>query len=335
MTIDRSIVIPAEWERQQEIWTAWPSHDDGDRWPGERLGRAREEVAAMVCALSAGEKVIVLAFGDAAVRSAEEKVGKVADVVAAGFGDVWLRDTGPVFGYKGSCLTALRFQLNGWGGKYIYQYDDTIGEFIAVRKRAKIKHYDFILEGGAIEHDGEGTILTTRQCVLNPNRNKNWSEKQAEDALRESFGAKRIVWLDEGLLNDHTDGHIDNLARFVAPGRVVVPEPVGTDDPNAKVYRDAKRILEREGFEVIPLPSPGVVRDENGAIVPASHANFIIGNRAVVMPSYGTPSEGAALAVLQRLFPKRSVSAVRSDTLLTGGGSFHCITQQVPVLRAA
>lgn len=335
MPKEESFYIPAEWERQQEIWTAWPSHDDDDRWPGERLERAREEVAGMVRALSAGEKVIVLAFGDAAVRSAEEKVGKVADIVAAGFGDVWLRDTAPVFGYKGPCLTALRFQLNGWGGKFVYQYDDTVGDFIATQKRAKIKHFDFVLEGGALEHDGAGTVLTTRQCVLNPNRNKNWSEKEAEQALQESVGAKRVVWLNEGLLNDHTDGHVDNLARFVAPGQVIVPEAFGADDPNAKVYADAKRVLEKEGFEVIPLPSPGLVRDESGAIVPASHANFVIGNRAVVMPSYGTESEAAALAVLQRLFPKRSVCAVRSDTLLTGGGSFHCITQQVPVLRAA
>lgn len=334
MAKENRFYIPAEWERQLEIWTAWPSHDDDDRWPAERLEKARDEVAQMVRALSAGEKVVVLAFGDAAVRSAEESVGKNANVLAAGFGDIWLRDTAPVFGFDGTCLTALRFQLNGWGGKYVYQYDDTVGEFIATQIRARIKPFDFILEGGAVEHDGNGTILTTRQCLLNKNRNRNWDEKDAEAALREAYGAERIIWFDKGLKNDHTDGHIDNLARFVAPGRVLCTEAFGKDDPNTKVYAQARKTLEKEGFEVISLPSPGPVKDAKGKIVPASHANFVIGNRAVVMPSYGSESESAAVEVLEQHFPGRTVTAVRSDTLLTGGGSFHCITQHVPALRS-
>ena len=232
-------------------------------------------------------------------------------------------------------MSALRCRHNGPGGKFIYEHDDTVGDFIAEQKDAQIRRFNFILEGGAIEHDGAGTILTTRQCVLNPNRNKNWSENDAEAALRESFGAKRIVWLDDGLLNDHTDGHIDNLARFVAPGLVACPAAFGDDDPNAAVYEKTAQTLIAEGFEIVRIPSPGLVRDDNGLIVPASHMNFVIGNKAVVMPCYGTESEGAALKILQKLFPTRTVSAVCSNTLLTGGGSFHCITQQVPVIRSS
>ncbi|MBK6896648.1 MAG: agmatine deiminase family protein [Alphaproteobacteria bacterium] len=330
------IYIPAEWEPQQDIWTAWPSHDDDDRWPGERLALARSEVAQMVRALAQGQKVIILACGDESLADARAQIGDVAAVVPALFGDTWLRDTGPVFGYDpAGRLTALRFGHNGWGGKFIYEHDDTVGDFIAEQSGAHIRRFDFILEGGAIEHDGKGTILTTRQCVLNPNRNKNWSEQDAEAALRESFGAKRIVWLDDGLLNDHTDGHIDNLARFVAPGLIACPEAFGDDDPNEAVYEKTAQTLIAEGFEIVRIPSPGLVRDESGLIVPASHMNFVIGNKAVVMPCYGTESEGAALDILQKLFPSRTVSAVRSHTLLTGGGSFHCITQQVPVIRSS
>lgn len=329
------IHIPAEWARQAEVWTAWPSHDDEDRWPGQRLARARAEVAQMVRALSGGQKVTVLACGDESVADAKAQVGDVAGIVPALFGDTWLRDTGPVFGIdEAGRLAALRFRVNGWGGKFIYEHDDTIGDFILERTGAQARRFDFILEGGAVEHDGAGTILTTRQCVLNPNRNPEWTQTDAEDALREAFGAKRIVWLGEGLLNDHTDGHIDNLARFVAPGVVACPEAFGPDDPNAALYEETAKALNAEGFEVVRIPSPGLVHDESGAIVPASHMNFVIGNAAVVVPVYGTASADAAVSALQSLFPTRTIVPVRSNTLLTGGGSFHCITQQIPALPA-
>lgn len=331
----KTIHIPAEWARQEAVYTAWPSHDDDDRWPGERLAQARAEVAAMVRALAEGQKVFVLACGDESVANALAQIGDAAEVIPALFGDTWLRDTGPVFGFdEDGALIALRFQVNGWGGKFIYEYDDVVGDFITEHARAAVRRFDFILEGGAIEHDGAGTILTTRQCVLNANRNPGWTQEDAEKALRDSYGAERVVWLGDGLLNDHTDGHIDNLARFVAPGVVACPEAFGTDDPNAALYELTARQIKEEGFEVVRISSPGLVRDEDGAIVPASHMNFVIGNKAVVIPVYGTESQGAAVSVLQSLFPGRTIVPVISNTLLTGGGSFHCITQHVP-FRAA
>jgi agmatine deiminase len=206
---------------------------------------------------------------------------------------------------------------------------------VALLSGADYKRHDFILEGGAIEMDGEGTLLTTRQCLLNPNRNPHWTEAGAERELKRALGVEKVLWLDEGLANDHTDGHIDNLARFVAPGRVVCQAPFGRDDPNAEVLEEIALALaamtDAQGrkLDVVRIPGPGVVVDEDGDAVAASHVNFLIGNTTVVMPSYSASSEVAAEA-LRLLFSGRKVVGLPSRAILTGGGSFHCITQQEP-----
>jgi len=322
------LILPAEWARQDALWTTWPSHPE--LWLGDLLGQARAEIAQMVRAISKGQKVKVLAFGDEALSSARAAIGDVAEIIAAKFGDLWLRDTGAIFAYEQSQLIGLRFKTNGWGGKYVYEFDDLVGDTIAELAGAKIRRHDFVLEGGSIEHDGEGTLLTTRECILNPNRNPDWSERDAEVALKNAFNAKRIIWLDDGMLNDHTDGHIDNIARFVAPNHVVCQSAFGSDDPNTKVFENIYLTLKNTGLQVTQIPSPGLYRSTEGEIVPASHMNFIIGNAAVVVPVYDTPSQDQALAELQKLFPTRKVVGVSSKAVLTGGGSFHCITQQQP-----
>ena len=183
--------------------------------------------------------------------------------------------------------------------------------------------------------DGEGTLLTTRQCLLNPNRNAHWTEEGAEVALKRALGVEKILWLDEGLLNDHTDGHIDNLARFVAPGKVVCQSPANRDDPNHDVLEEialslgAMRDAKGRKLEVIRIPSVGLVEDEDGDPVPASHMNFLIGNSTVVVPIYSGSGDDAVNA-LASLFPDRRVLGLSSNAILTGGGSFHCITQQEP-----
>jgi len=188
---------------------------------------------------------------------------------------------------------------------------------------------DWIFEGGAIDVDGTGLAVTTEQCLMNPNRNAFLSRGEIEAKLKADLGLDRVLWLGSGLMNDHTDGHVDNLARFVAPGVLAIPVPEARD-PNDAVYRDAANRARRFGLEVVPLPSPGpVTRD--GAIVPASYMNFYIGNAAVVVPQYGAANDAAAVAAVQALFPDRTAIGLRSDHLLvTGGGSFHCISQQVP-----
>jgi len=324
--------IPAEWRPHKAIWTAWPSA--ADLW-GEDLEPARAEVAAMVRALAdrgKGDRMRVLAHGREAEATAKLALGQSAEIIPGAFGDIWFRDTGPIFTADGR---ALGFKFNGWGGKYQLPHDDEVAARVALLADAQFKMHDFILEGGAVEMDGEGTLLTTRQCLLNPNRNPHWTEEGAEVALKRALGVTKVLWLDEGLLNDHTDGHIDNLARFVAPGRVVCQIPAGRGDPNHDVLEEIALSLaamtDAQGrrLDVIRIPSPGVVEDEDGDCVPASHMNFLIGNTTIVVPIYSGTGDDAVNA-LAPLFPDRRVIGLSSHAILTGGGSFHCITQQEP-----
>jgi agmatine deiminase len=331
-----SIVVPPEWAPQSAIWTAWPA--DASEWNGD-LATPRADVTALVATLSeAGNTVRLLVNGDEAAKSALDAVGSAAELVSAKYGDIWLRDTGPIFAFRGGKRIALRFQTNSWGGKYDLPDDSTVGDRVAEMAGAEIVRFDFVLEGGAMDHDGEGTVLATRQTLLNPNRN-GWTTEQAEAALK-GFGTKTVIWVDEGLLGDHTDGHIDNIARFVAPGRVVCQAAAGDDDPNAAILdaiaarlADATDAAGRR-LEVIRIPGVGRYRNALGEVSPASHMNFIIGNGVVVVPVYGTPTQDAALAALSEVFPDRKVLGVPSRGLLgcgeAGGGSFHCITQQEP-----
>lgn len=335
---DVSVSVPAEWAPQKAIWTAWPSNID--EWGGD-IDSPRRDVANLVRALAPTNKVYVLVNSDEAKTTARAALGDAAELVKAKYGDIWLRDTGPIFAATPDGAVALRFATNSWGGKYDLPDDATVGDDIARAAQTPIRRFDFVLEGGAIDQDGEGTILTTRQTLLNPNRN-GWTKEQAEAELARAFGAKKIIWIDEGLRNDHTDGHIDNIARFIAPGRVVCQAPAGPDDPNTETLNAIAAVLERatdaagRTLDVVRIPGAGLYYNALGEISPASHMNFIIANGVVVVPVYGTATEGAALAALQAAFPDRKVVGVSSKGLLgageAGGGSFHCITQQEPVV---
>ncbi len=316
------------------MWLGFPSHPE--LW-GEHLGPARREIAELARALAdpGGESVMLLASDAEAVRVAHDLLGGVSgvEVVKAPFGDIWLRDTGPIFT---GAHEAAAFRFNGWGGKYVLPGDETVAKSLSGLGRAHVERHAFVLEGGALDHDGFGAVLTTRQCLLNPNRNPLWREADAEDALRRALGVAKTIWLGNGLKNDHTDGHVDNLARFVAPGVVVCPVGFGRDDPNAAIYDEAARILSEatDGrgarLRVARIPSPGRIMDGDARAAPASHMNFLIANRAVIMPSYGTTSTALAVEALQTVFGDREVIALPSRALLTGGGSFHCVSQQQP-----
>ena len=327
-----SLHPPAEWSPHRAIWLGFPSH--AELWE-DNLAAAQAETAALARALAGpgGERVKVLASGGAALARARSLCGDAAEVRAARFGDVWLRDTGPIF--HGGAATAFRF--NGWGGKYVLEGDETVAAEIAADAGAELSRRDFVLEGGALDHDGEGTVLTTRECLLNPNRNRNWTEAVAEDALRRSIGAAKVIWLPRGLLGDHTDGHVDNLARFVGPAAVAIPIALGADDPHAEVYDDAAKALAGAAdalgrrLQVMRVPSPGRVLGADRQPAPASHMNFIVANRAVVFPTYGAAAAALARRALEDLFAGREVIGLPSQALLTGGGSFHCISCQAPL----
>jgi agmatine deiminase len=325
--------VPAEWSPHKAMWLGFPSH--AALWE-EDLGPAQAEVAALARALAGpgAEGVRLMtgcAEGEAAARRLLGGVEGI-EIVPGAFGDIWLRDTGPIFAGG----EARSFRFNGWGGKYALEHDDTVASQIARAAGAALTAHDFILEGGALDHDGEGTILTTRQCLLNPNRNPGWTEAAAEAALAKALGARKLLWLGDGLLNDHTDGHVDNLARFVAPGVVACPMAYGRGDPNARAYDAAAEALagmtDAAGrrLKVVRIPSPGWIDGPHGTCVPASHMNFLIANRAVIVPIYADLPGRYAVQALEQLFPERTVIGLPSLAILTGGGSFHCITQQEP-----
>ena len=316
-----------EWAPHQAVWIGFPS--DPELWLGD-LKPAEREVAAFAEAIHAGgkgEKVWLVAAHEGAAESAR-KLAPFAEVIVEPFGDIWLRDTRPIVLGSGKRRQAQGFGFNGWGGKYDLEGDSDVGERLAKRAGFEFAKADWVLEGGAIDGDGSGTVITTEQCLLNPNRN-NMTQGETEQGLLDDLGFERVVWLGSGLMNDHTDGHVDNLARFVAPGRVAIPM-AAKDDPNEAIYKDAAKRLSQARLDIVSLPSPGRITDEDGEIIPASYMNFYIGNAAVVVPQYGAANDKPAVAVVQALFPDRVAIGLCADHILTGGGSFHCISQQVP-----
>jgi agmatine deiminase len=333
-----SLVVPAEWAPHRAMWLGFPSH--ADLWEDD-LPAAQAEVAALACALGGPgrERVRLLTGSPEGEADARRLLGDAegVEIVPGAFGDIWLRDTGPIFARNAEGgLSAQAFRFNGWGGKYILPHDDEVALQIAHAAQVQLNANGFVLEGGALDHDGAGAVLTTRQCLLNPNRNAGWTEATAAEALERSLGARKLLWLGDGLQNDHTDGHVDNLARFVAPGVVACPVAFGRGDPNADVYDDTARRLaamtdaEGRALKVVRIPSPGWVENEDGEYVPASHMNFIIANGAVIVPIYEEQASRLALEGFEALFPDRTVIGLPSTAILTGGGSFHCITQQEP-----
>jgi agmatine deiminase len=325
--------MPAEWTPHAATWVAWPSHED--LWQRD-LPAARAAFARLVAAIAAGETAEVLVPDEAnekAARAALPEAGVRFHQVP--FGDIWLRDTAPLFlvGANGEGAT-MRFGFNGWGGKYVLQHDDHVSERIAAIAALPQMSSPFVLEGGAIDVDGEGTVLVTRQCLLDRNRNGPVSEADVETQLRESLGVDRVLWFGDGLLNDHTDGHVDTVVRFVRPGVVVAMEPRASEDPNRDALRSLLREAAAHGLDVVRVPSPGRIADAEGRVMPASYVNFYVCNASVVVPTYGSPYDDEAVESIGLLFPRRRVVGIDARAVLTGGGAFHCITQQQPAARS-
>jgi agmatine deiminase len=322
--------MPAEWAPHEAVWIGFPS--SAEYW-GAPLQRAQQQMAAFANAVHAsgqGERVHVIAGNAEALAVAQGLVDAGVHVELRQIGDVWLRDTGCIILKDGDRRIARNFGFNGWGNRFDYPGDQTIGHELAADFGFEIAQADWIFEGGSIDVDGEGLAATTVDCLLNPNRNPALDKAAIEDRLRTDLGIERLLWLGDGLANDHTDGHIDNLARFVGPNHILVPSSAGPDDPNSAVFEDARARAEAFGCKVTLMPSVGRF-EQDGEIVPASYMNFYIGNRAVVVPIYGSANDDAAIEVLANIYPERDVIGVMADAVLTGGGSFHCSSQHVPV----
>jgi agmatine deiminase len=331
-----SSMMPAEWAPHDWLWIGFPG--DPAEWP-DALPEAQAQVAAFANAVDAGGRgeavrLVTRTAEDAAIARTLVQPG--VEVIVEPFGDIWLRDTGPIAtlapaGYLSPIrLRSLSgFGFNGWGGKFDMPGDQDIGARLVATTDFPFTAYPLICEGGSLDTDGTGLFATTEQCLLNPNRNPDPDAATIQAILAESLGLTDMLWLGEGLFNDHTDGHIDNLARFVAPGVLAVPQATTPDDPNEFVFADAAARAIAHGLEVVRLPSVGRY-EIDGDIVPASYMNFLIANAVVVVPLYGAPNDAAAVEALRPFFPGREVVGVPSDAILRGGGSFHCCSQQMP-----
>ncbi len=316
--------MPPEWAPQSWLWIGFPHL--AQEWPGF-LDAAQRQIAAFANAVAdSGQEVRLVVRDEANAARAAQLVSEKVRLERHIYGDIWLRDTGPLVRSDG---TALRPAFNGWGDKYQMAGDETIGDDLAQSADLPVETADYVLEGGAIDGDGTGLVVTTQQCLLNPNRNPSMSADDIEAALAADLGFDRVLWLGEGLINDHTDGHVDNLARFVGENRLAVPEASGHDDPNEAIYADARYRAESFGVEVVTIPSPGLIL-RDGAIEPASYVNFAITTPAVIVPTFGSDQDEAGVAAIAELFPDRATIGLPADAVLAGGGGFHCASQQMP-----
>ena len=297
---------------------AWPYRDN--EWTD--LAEAQRELRELIAAIARTEPVRLLVH-----PSVTEPPTTEAEQLCFEYGDAWTRDTAPIVALSRSgARVPLTFEFNGWGGKYFMPGDEDLGRRLASRLGEGV-HHNFVLEGGAVEVDGAGTALTTRNCLLNPNRHP---PSNMEERLKQALSIERVIWTNAQLLNDHTDGHIDTLARFVAPGEVVCMKP-SPGDPNEPTLSALIRQMNEAGMVVHLVPSPGKVLGLLGDILPASYLNYYLANGQVLVPLYGTAPDNDAVAAIGDLFPKRKAEGLPARAILEGGGAFHCVTQQVPL----
>jgi agmatine deiminase len=340
----QNIRQPAEWEKHRATWLAWPF--DRELWQ-ENTESAQAEFTALCQAIAwnQSENLEILVPAKFLPEAKSALAALPVRFHSLNYGDIWLRDTAPIFVKNHSQhLQAQSFAFNGWGGKYVLPGDNEVSKAVAGLSGKPTQKFDFVLEGGSLETDGQGTVITTRQCLLNTNRWPRGTtaaaadlQKKMEHQLLESLGFEKIIWLNTGLRNDHTDGHVDNLARFVAPGHVVCMKAQTKADPNAEVLEHiyqtlcASKDAQGRGLKVEQIPSVGPYKNSDGEFIPASYMNFFIANTSVIVPQYGTEFDSAAVTALARVFPDRRVLGLSSRAILSGGGSFHCITQQEPL----
>lgn len=322
--------MPAEWAPHEAVWIGFPHLDE--EWAGQ-IDAARADVAAFANAVhdgGRGEEVRLVVNDERQAEIAARLADAGVRILVQHLGDIWLRDTGPIIVGTGSARRTRNFQFNWWGDKFAMPGDQEVGAALAVESGLPVDEQDWVLEGGGIDVDGSGLCVTTEECLLNTNRNPSLTREDIGVRLHQSLGIERLLWLGNGLIGDHTDGHVDNLARFVGERRLALPVAADDSDPNAAIYADARaRTAAFGGIEIVDLPSPGRV-EIGGELAAASYMNFYIGNSVVVVPTYDVANDTAAVDALAAIFPERRVLGVPARGIIVGGGSFHCSSQQVP-----
>jgi agmatine deiminase len=333
--------MPAEWEPHEATWLSWPK--DTTTFPGGILEKVESTYIEMILALTPGEKVQLLVDDQETedrVLDAVEDAGNKRNLIIHQIrtADVWMRDYGPIF-VKDTTgkLKITKWVFNAWGGKYeeLLQDNEVVEHLIPYLKMDVIRP-GIILEGGSIDVNGKGTLLTTEQCLLNKNRNKTLSRAQIEKHLTDNLGVSGIIWLKEGIEGDDTDGHIDDIARFVDERTILCAFEENRKDPNHAILKrnmddlNTARDQHGEPLDVKTLPMPGAVKAEWGRL-PASYANFYIGNRAVLLPVFRHKNDEKAISLLEDSFSGRNVVPIYCEPLVHGLGAIHCVTQQQPL----
>jgi len=325
---------PAEWEPHQATWLTWPHNEE--TWPG-RLERVESAFVAMVAALAGREAVFVNvqdAAAAARVRGLLEPAAGEVRLFAIPSDDAWVRDHGPLFVWRDGALEVVDFDFDAWGGKYPpWDRDAEVARACARALGVPSRRPGFVLEAGSIDGDGAGRILTTEACLLAKNRSRPDAPRTragVEAVLARELGAREVIWLGEGIAGDDTDGHVDDFARFVAPGCAVCALEEDARDENFSPLQEAlKRLQGVPGLEVVPLPMPPALV-EDGVRRPASYANFYLANGACLVPTFEAPADERAMRVLEDCLPGREIVPIPARDLVFGLGGVHCLTQQVP-----
>jgi agmatine deiminase len=343
---EQGFTMPAEWAQHECVWTGYPANDQ--MWLGY-LEAVRQDFAAFLRLLSSFERVELVCRDEEALTDAQTRL-EGCNVVfhLQPHNDVWFRDCAPIFITNGQEIAAIDWKFNGWGNKFDSDLDDKIPEFICTNQNIKRFPTSVVMEGGALEVNGAGVLLTTRQCLLEKHRNPSMTPNQIEEVLRYNLGVEKILWLEDGMENDHTDGHIDTITRFVSSNTIITCVCEDETDSNYAVLEKNLALLKTftdvhgQPFEIVTLPLPKnrmflsgeMAREEGveGERLPPTYANFYIGNGCVIVPTYNDPNDQIALEILKPLFPNRQVIGSSSHGLIHGGGSFHCVTQQQPLV---
>jgi agmatine deiminase len=334
--------MPAEWEPHSAVWLAWP-HDPVS-FPF--LEQAENAFADFIGGIHESERVELLVrdepHRERALRllDARHVPASAVSYHLINYADIWFRDYGPIFivNSRTKELAMTKWTFNAWGDKYeTLLKDNNVPYMMNQSMCLPMFQTDIVLEGGSIEVNGRGTLITTEQCLLNPNRNPKLGKDEIEMYLSDYLGVTHFIWLREGIEADDTDGHIDDIARFVNPNTVVCAYSDDSGDRDYEVlkenYERLKNATDQDGkkIDVLKLPTPGWVGDEKGRL-PASYANFYIGNKNVLVPVFGTKNDAAALAILQSVFPGRKAAGINAFYLVYGLGTFHCMSQQQPLV---
>jgi agmatine deiminase len=328
--------MPAEWEPQEAVWLTWPHNEI--TWPGGLLAKVERSYIEIIRALHSGQRIKLLVKdldSEARVRLTLDKEGVALSqvfFVLIAAQDSWIRDYGPTFVVNGGRrqLAMVKWTFNAWGNKY----DDLIGDDRIpgeMNKTLRLPIFEpgIVLEGGSIEVNGAGAVLTTEQCLLSKNRNPNLSRAEIEDYLKEYLNVSTVLWLRQGIAGDDTDGHIDDIARFISADTVLCAFEDDPADDNYAILTENYQRLMAFGLNVVKLPMPGYIGDRH-ARLPASYANFYIGNSAVVVPVFGHANDRRALEIIQQCFPSRQAVGVNAAAMACGLGTIHCCSQQEP-----